>query len=182
MKQTQNIRRIVLLLLFFIFTFSSYSQTILISSKYKIERTCLEKNADMIEGFSYYLQDDYNNFIQQKIDNHLEKLSIDNGVFVSRDSEKICVNRILDIINKELSNKEKNRIYKNHRLIFVNLSIDTKGNIIFVELSCYGLMEKDISSKRIFNILNKVKKMTINDIKNFQKNGYIKFTVVRRFQ
>ncbi len=178
----QNIRKIVLLSLFFIFTFSSYSQTILISSKYKIERTCLEKNADMIERFSYYLQDDYNNFIQHKLDNHLEKLSVDNGVFVSRDSEKMYGKRILGIIDKELSNKEKNRLYKNQRLIFVNLSIDTKGNIIFVELSCYGLMEKDISSKRIFNILNKVKKMTINDIRTFQNNGYIKYTVVRRFQ
>ena len=44
----QNIRKTVLLSLFLIFTFSSCPQTILISSKYKIERTCLEKNADMI--------------------------------------------------------------------------------------------------------------------------------------
>ena len=178
----QNIRKTVLLSLFLIFTFSSCPQTILISSKYKIERTCLEKNADMIERFSYHLQDDYNNFIQQKLDTQLEQLPVDNGVFISRNSEKMYGKRILDIIDKELSNKEKNRLYKNHRLIFVTLSIDTKGNIILVELSSYGLMEKDISSKRMFNILYQIKKMTINDIRTFQNNGYINFTVVRRLK
>ncbi|WP_027450212.1 hypothetical protein [Xylanibacter brevis] len=97
-------------------------------------------------------------------------------------SEKMYVKRILDIIDKEISNKEKKRLYKNHRLIFVILSIDTKGNIILVELSSYGLMEKDISSKRMFNILNQIKKITINDIRPFHNNGYINFTVVRRFK
>ena len=109
-------------------------------------------------------------------------MPVDNGVFISRNSEKMYGKRILDIIDKELSNKEKNRLYKNHRLIFVTLSIDTKGNIILVELSSYGLMEKDISSKRMFNILYQIKKMTINDIRTFQNNGYINFTVVRRLK
>lgn len=61
----------LLLSLFLIFSFSAYSQSILISSKYKIERTCLGRNADIIERYSYHLLDEYCDFIQKKKDNHL---------------------------------------------------------------------------------------------------------------
>ena len=87
----------------------------------------------------------------------------------------------MSVLNRELSNEEKERLAKNKHWIFVEMSIDGTGKLLFVELSSSGwLMEEEINVKHIYNILHQVKRIPINNIRPFQENGYIRYTVVRR--
>lgn len=177
----QNMNRLYILLLLCVFTSCLYSQTKLVSSRYQLERVSLGKTADKKEWYAYHLVDDYHAFQKQISDNHLERLPADNGVFPSQDAETLFVKSILNILNRELSKKEKERLAKNRRKIFVNMSIDGNGKILFVELLSSGwLMEEEINVKYISNILRQVRSITINNTRVFCENGYVKFTVVRR--
>lgn len=83
----------------------------------------------------------------------------------------------MSVLNRELSNEEKERLAKNKHWIFVEMSIDGNGNLLFVELSSDWLMEEEINVKHIYNILHQVKRIPISDIRPFQENGYIRYTV-----
>ena len=138
------------------------------------------KTADKKELYAYHLIDDYHAFQKQISDNHLKKMSADNPVFLSRDAKKTFIKSVLSVLDKELSNKEKERLAENRRKIFVYMSVDANGKILFVELSSNWLMEEEINVKHISNILHQVKRIPISDIRPFQENGYIRYTVVRR--
>lgn len=176
----QNIK-INILLLFLSFTFSLYSQTVLVSSKYRIERTCLGGNADKIERYSYHLQDQYSYFIQQKKENLLDEHFADFGEFISKSSKRLYGKRILNIIDNELSKKDKKRLSVNRRTIFITLFIDPKGKILLTELSYCGLLEKCVQPNHMYKILNEINKMTIEGIRPVTVNGYIKYTIARKF-
>lgn len=183
MKQTimkQNLNRLCALLLLCVFTSCLYSQTKLVSSRYQLERVSIGEDIGKEEWYAYYLTDDHHAFQKQISGNHLEKLSADNPIFLSRDAEKTFGRSVLSILDKELSNKEKERLAKKHRMILVKMSIDGNGNLLFVELSSNWLMEEEINAKHIYNILRQVKNIPINNIRPFQENGYIRYTVVRR--
>ena len=184
MKQTimkQNLNRLCALLLLCVFTSCLYSQTKLVSSRYQLERVSIGKDADKKEGYAYHQIDDYHAFQKQISDKHLERMSGDCPVFLSRDAEKTFGKSILSVLNRELSNEEKERLAKNKHWIFVEMSIDGTGKLLFVELSSSGwLMEEEINVKHIYNILHQVKRIPINNIRPFQENGYIRYTVVRR--
>lgn len=176
----QNMNRIYILLPLCVFTSCLYSQTKLVSSRYQLERVCIGKDVDKEEWYAYYLTDDYHAFQKQISGNHLEKLSADNPVFLSRDAEKTFGRSVLSILNKELSNKEKEQLAKKHLMILVKMSIDGNGNLLFVELSSNWLMEEEINAKHIYNILRQVKNIPIKNIRPFQEDGYIRYAVVRR--
>lgn len=176
----QNMNRLYILLLLCVFTSCLYSQTTLVSSRYQLERVSIGEDIGKEEWYAYYLTDDHHAFQKQISGNHLEKLSADNPVFLSRDAEKTFGRSVLSILDKELSNKEKERLAKKHRMIFVKMSIDGNGNLLFVELSSNWLMEEEIDAKHIYNILRQVKNIPINNIRPFQENGYIRYAVVRR--
>ena len=172
MKQNMNRLYIVLLLCVF---------TSCVSSRYQLERVSIGKDADKKEGYAYHQIDDYHAFQKQISDKHLERMSGDCPVFLSRDAEKTFGKSILSVLNRELSNEEKERLAKNKHWIFVEMSIDGTGKLLFVELSSSGwLMEEEINVKHIYNILHQVKRIPINNIRPFQENGYIRYTVVRR--
>ena len=152
----QNMNRLYILLLLCVFTSCLYSQTTLVSSRYQLERVSIGEDIGKEEWYAYYLTDDHHAFQKQISGNHLEKLSADNP------------------------NKEKERLAKKHRMIFVKMSIDGNGNLLFVELSSNWLMEEEIDAKHIYNILRQVKNIPINNIRPFQENGYIRYAVVRR--
>ena len=167
----QNMNRLYILLLLCVFTSCLYSQTTLVSSRYQLERVSIGEDIGKEEWYAYYLTDDHHAFQKQISGNHLEK---------SRDAEKTFGRSVLSILDKELSNKEKERLAKKHRMIFVKMSIDGNGNLLFVELSSNWLMEEEIDAKHIYNILRQVKNIPINNIRPFQENGYIRYAVVRR--
>lgn len=177
----QNMNRLYILLLLCVFTSCLYSQTKLVSSRYQLERASIGQNADKKERFAYHLIDDYRIFQKQISDKHLKRMSADHPVFLSRDAKTLFIKSILSVLDKELSNREKERLAKNRRKIFVKMSIDGSGKLLFVELSSSGwLMEEEINAKHIYNILRQVKRIPINNIRPFQENGYIRYTVVRR--
>lgn len=183
MKQTimkQNLNRLCVLLLLCVFTSCLYSQTKLVSSRYQLERVSMGKKADKKEWYAYHLIDDYRAFQKQISDNHLERLSADNGVFLSRDARKAFGKSVLSVLDRELSNKEKERLAENKYWIFVYMSVDANGKILFVELSSNWLMEEVIKAKHMSNILRQVKNIPMNDMRPFPENGYIRYTVVRR--
>ena len=162
------------------FTSCLYSQTKLVSSRYQLERVSIGKDADKKERYVYHLIYDYHAFQKQISDKHLERMSGDCPVFLSRDAEKTFGKSILSVLNRELSNEEKERLAKNKHWIFVEMSIDGNGKLLFVELSSDWLMEEEINVKHISNILHQVKRIPISDIRPFQEDGYIRYTVVRR--
>lgn len=184
MKQTimkQNLNRLCVLLLLCVFTSCLYSQTKLVSSRYQLERVSIGKDADKKERYVYHLIYDYHAFQKQISDKHLERMSGDCPVFLSRDAEKTFGKSILSVLNRELSNEEKERLAKNKHWIFVEMSIDGNGKLLFVELLSSGwMMEEVIDVKHISNILHQVKRIPINNIRPFQENGYIRYTVIRR--
>ena len=109
MKQTimkQNLNRLCALLLLCVFTSCLYSQTKLVSSRYQLERVSIGEDIGKEEWYAYYLTDDHHAFQKQISGNHLEKLSADNPIFLSRDAEKTFGRSVLSILDKELSNKE----------------------------------------------------------------------------
>lgn len=162
------------------FTSCLYSQTKLVSSRYRLERVSMGKKADKKEWYAYHLIDDYHAFQKQMSDNPLKRLSADNGVFLSRDAKKTFGKSVLSVLDRELSNKEKERLAENKHWIFVYMSIDVNGKILFVELSSNWLMEEVINVKHISNILRQVKNIPMNDMRPFPENGYIRYIVVRR--
>ena len=184
MKQTimkQNLNRLCVLLLLCVFTSCLYSQTKLVSSRYQLERVSMGKKADKKEWYAYHLIDDYRAFQKQISDNHLERLSADNGVFLSRDARKAFGKSVLSVLDRELSNKEKERLAENKYWIFVEMSIDGNGKLLFVELLSSGwMMEEVIDVKHISNILHQVKRIPMNDMRPFPENSYIRYIVVRR--
>lgn len=183
MKQTimkQSVNRLCVLLLLCAFTSYLYSQPKLVSSRYQLERVSMGKTADKKELYAYHLIDDYHAFQKQISDNHLKKMSADNPVFLSRDAKKTFIKSVLSVLDKELSNKEKERLAENHRMILVKMSIDGNGKILFVELSSNWLLEEVINAKHMSNILRQVKSIPMNDMRPFPENGYIRYTVVRR--
>ena len=183
MKQTimkQNLNRLCVLLLLCVFTSCLYSQTKLVSSRYQLERVSMGKTADKKELYAYHLIDDYHAFQKQISDNHLKKMSADNPVFLSRDAKKTFIKSVLSVLDKELSNKEKERLAENRRKIFVYMSVDANGKILFVELSSNWLMEEVINAKHMSNILRQVKNIPMNDMRPFPENSYIRYIVVRR--
>lgn len=115
------------------------------------------EKADKKEWYAYHLIDDYRAFQKQISDNHLERLSADNGVFLSRDARKAFGKSVLSVLDRELSNKEKERLAENKYWIFVYMSVDANGKILFVELSSNWLMEEVIKAKHMSNILRQVK-------------------------
>ena len=176
----QNMNRLYILLLLCVFTSCLYSQTKLVSSRYQLERVSIGKDADKKERYAYHLIDDYHAFQKQISDKHLKRMSADHPVFLSRDAKTLFIKSILSVLDRELSNREKERLAKNHHRIFVKMSIAGNGKLLFVELSSDWLMEEEINVKHIYNILHQVKRIPINDIRPFQENGYIRYTVVRR--
>ena len=177
----QNMNRLYILLLLCVFTSCLYSQTKLVSSRYQLERVSIGKDADKKERYAYHLIDDYHAFQKQISDKHLKRMSADHPVFLSRDAEKTFGKSILGILDRELSNREKERLDKNKHWIFVTMSIDGTGKLLFVELLSSGwMMEEEINAKHISNILHQIKRIPINNIRPFQENGYIRYTVVRR--
>ena len=183
MKQTimkQSVNRLCVLLLLCAFTSCLYSQTKLVSSRYRLERVSMGKKADKKEWYAYHLIDDYHAFQKQMSDNPLKRLSADNGVFLSRDAKKTFGKSVLSVLDRELSNKEKERLAENKHWIFVYMSIDVNGKILFVELSSNWLMEEVINVKHISNILRQVKNIPMNDMRPFPENSYIRYIVVRR--
>lgn len=183
MKQTimkQNLNRLCVLLLLCVFTSCLYSQTKLVSSRYQLERVSMGKKADKKERYVYHLIYDYHAFQKQISDKHLERMSGDCPVFLSRDAEKTFGKSILSVLNRELSNEEKERLAENKHWIFVEMSIDGNGKILFVELSSNWLMEEVIKAKHMSNILRQVKSIPMNDMRPFPENSYIRYIVVRR--
>ncbi len=183
MKQTimkQNLNRLCALLLLCACTSCLYSQTKLVSSRYQLERVCVGKGADKKERYAYHLIDDYHVFQKQISDNHLKRLSADNSVFLFREAEKTFGKSVLSVLDRELSNKEKERLAENKYWIFVYMSVDANGKILFVELSSNWLMEEVIKAKHMSNILRQVKNIPMNDMRPFPENSYIRYIVVRR--
>lgn len=86
----------------------------------------------------------------------------------------------MSVLDRELSNKEKERLAENRRKIFVYMSIDVNGKILFVELLSNWLLEEVIKAKHMSNILRQVKNIPMNDMRPFPENGYIRYTIVRR--
>ena len=164
----QNTRGIALLSLFVILTSSLYAQTVLISSRYNIERICLGEDADKVERYSYHLQDQYNSFNQQKLVNHLNEQYSDNGVFVSREFNKSCGKQILSVIDKELTKQDKKKLSENRQTIFVSLLVDSKGKVLLTEISYRGLLEHYVQPKHIYKILNQIDKMTIKGMRTIR--------------
>ena len=133
MKQTimkQNLNRLCVLLLLCVFTSCLYSQTKLVSSRYQLERVSMGKKADKKEWYAYHLIDDYRAFQKQISDNHLKRMSANHPAFLSCDAEKTFGKSILSVLNRELSNEEKERLAKNKHWIFVEMSIDGNGNLL----------------------------------------------------
>lgn len=176
----QQFISLIIILLLSIFPLCIYSQPKQISSRYQIERVNMELNADKKERFSYYRSSDLHKFNQLLMNNHLIKLSADNSIFSSYDSQITFNNQIMNIFNCELSKKEKKGLKENHISVFVKTLIDNNGHIIFVELHGYGLLEQYISPKHLSNILSKVNNLKITHMNQIANNGYVEITIIRR--
>ena len=171
------INRTSAIFLFCVLFSSAYAQTVLVSPKYKLMRTCEILVDD--KYYSYHLLDDYHEFVQQKTDKHLEKLIPEIHRPARVPMEAFDAN-VRDVVNRALSDKEKKRMF---HTIFVGTTIDVNGNVLFVELGSFQLLDKYISPKHLTSILHQVKRLTTDCMrKGLSANGYIEYTVPNRFR
>ena len=141
------INRTSAIFLFCVLFSSAYAQTVLVSPKYKLMRTCGIMGVDE-RFYSYHLLNDYHEFVQQKADRHLECLIYEHPFSCNMDAFSA---NIQDIVNRTLSDKEKKRMFK---VIVVETIIDVNGNVLFVKLESSQLLDKYISPKHLTSILH----------------------------
>lgn len=177
----QLIVRKLLLLFVFAYALTGVAQTEIVSEKFGLEKSCLNKNSGKNSRYSYHYIDEFYKLKDLELTNKIKQKSVDSSVFRNKVDGMNFRNEVLSVVNKSLSRKEKNILYENQCNLFFALYIDDSLNILMTEIVCNEEIDKFLTTKKMVKIMDKIKKKRLQGIMPIPKGNYIKLTIVRRY-
>lgn len=177
----QFIMRTFLSLFILTYTLTGVAQTEVISEKYELEKSCLNKKDVKNNRYYYHYISEFSKLKNLEYSNKIKQKSVDYSVFINKGDEKKYHDEVLSIVNKVLSLRETKLLQEEQCNLFFTMYIDESYNIFMVEISCNKELEKILNVRKITKIINKIKKEKIKGIISIPERNYIKLTVVRKY-